>query len=256
MIHKNQNWLKLLIFVFTSVNVSAQIPGYMGKRTVIGYGFHFHPAIGGISKKQSDRPFNFKQEGYIEQNITERASVGVSVQFYDYVYNNSLRADPIKRNSRISYSGIKPNGTYQIDAQNVVLYGKIFKRAFLAPWGPYFTLGIVYTQYKTEYKPSEMYVVVENSNGTQKNVLNDFGPLQQKFRTADVVVGLGRSRIFGDIVVVDWGCNMQTISTTWLFLSADVGRAYYMDEYIRVSSLRRVRAINLIHFYMRLGLLF
>lgn len=234
---------------------NSQVPGYMGKRTVIGYGFTFHPALGGFSMGYSDNPFNTKHEVFIEHATRKGTMVGANAQFYKYVYNNTEYAQP--SGSSYYYSdGDHPAGSYEITANNFMFYGKFFHRTYLAPWGRYFMLGIVYTRYTAEYRSSEMFLRTQNSSGYQVT-FNNFGPYRQTYQTGDILLGLGRARVVADKIVFDWGYNFQIVSMAKMMLAVlSEGEPIPMTEYIEKTSSRRISATNRFNFYLKVGYLF
>lgn len=256
MTQKFQGWLMLTFIVLLSSAMEAQVPGYMGKRTVFGYGVHFHPALAGFTAGYSDSPIHVKHEVFLEHTTRKKTMIGVSVQFYKYIYNNVQETDPGSNNYRYYYLGTRPNGNYEISANNFIFYNKFFFGSYLAPWGRYFTLGALYTRYTASYQPGAMFIRAENNSGAQI-ILNNFGPYKQTYSSGDVVVGFGKSRVFADRIVIDWGYNFHLISTMRMFIDAlEFGEVVKMEEYIKVTSSRRIAATNRFNCYLKLGVLF
>lgn len=256
MTQKFQGWRMLTFFVLLSSALDAQVPGYMGKRTVFGYGVHFHPALAGFTAGYSDSPLHVKHAVFLEHTTSKKAMIGFAVQFYKYIYNNVERMDPGTNYYRYSSYGTRPNGNYEITANNFMVYSKLFFGSYLAPWGRYFTWGVVYTRYTASYQPGTMFIRAENNSGTQV-VLSNFGPYKQTYSSADLLIGFGKSRVFADRIIVDWGYHLQAISTLRMMIDfLESGEALQMEEYIKVTSSRRISATNRFNFYLKLGVLF
>ncbi len=244
-------------FLSFAHTLSSQVPGYLGKRTVIGYGFNFHPALAGFSMGYSDNPFNVKHEIFIEHATRKATMVGANVQFFKYVYNNTEEVDPTSTGSYYYYDQAgRPTGSYEIRANNFMFYNKLFHRTYLAPWGRYFMIGAVYTRYTAEYRSSEMFFQGYNSSGRLATFSN-FGAYRQTYQTGDIIMGLGRSRVFGDKIIFDCGYNFQLISVVKMAINfLALGEPIPMSTYIQTTSSRRISATNRFNFYMKLGFLF
>lgn len=51
---------------FVVMNLNAQVPGYMGKRLNMGYGFYINPAFTAYSYGYGESRFNIQHEGFLE----------------------------------------------------------------------------------------------------------------------------------------------------------------------------------------------
>jgi len=244
------------ILLVIGINAGAQVPGYMGKRTVVGYGFYFNPAFSNIALDYGDNPVNTLHEFFLERTTKKRFAFGLSVRLYRYTYNNIESVNPTGSSSYYSYNSYHPTGNYLIKGRNFNLYGKFFGWRYLAPWGKYFTLGLSYTAYSTTYDPAQMRVQVRQSNGSYTNYSN-FGAPTQTYSQADITIGNGNSRIFGDKFVVDYGYTINTLAMARILVNAfDFGEPILASEYIGTTSTKRVAAINRFNFYIKVGYLF
>ena len=259
-------FLYSLIIIAYALAGFSQAPGYMGKRFSAGYGFYASPGfIGshGLTK------VNMLHEGFIEFAAKKNFSLGFSVRYYNAQYSNERDVKisgfdlPID-NSNYSYQQLdgNPSGITNIKGLTYTLYGKFFKKKYLAPWGRYFLLGVTLNTYVASYDPDQMYVPFEKSNGNygepRKNYyFTDFGPTQQSFKKIDVMIGNGRSRIIANRIILDYGYNINLwAATTAIFdLNDEPNNTFNASEYISGVSKVRVRAVNRFNVFIKVGVL-
>lgn len=252
--------LLALFFVFVSY---AQAPGYMGKKTVVGYGFNFNPALGSLAMGYSDSPVNMQHELFLEHTVGQKFSLGLSARIYRYRYNNTepVSVDP-PANVNFRQLDENPLGTYVIRGRNYQFYGKFYKHGYIAPWGKYFVMGLVIVNYRTDYNPDEMYVTVQRQLAPSSSVyqtmnMEDFGPTTQYFFQSDFFFGNGNSRIFSNKIVLDYGYTINVVAMSRIFLTAlETFEEKKPDKYIEATSTPRVAAINRFNFFVKLGYLF
>ncbi len=253
-----------LFFLETLITNSiaiAQVPGYMGKKVVAGYGFYFNPGFSNIAMGYSDSPLNTQHEFFLEYTTGKKFMVGASARLYRYTYNNTELVDANGPSNSSTFNQVdqNPSGSYQIKGRNFSLYGKLFKSNYLAPWGRYFIFGLSVIKYETDYDSGDMRVLVkETKYGTVTNsYYTDFGPTTEFYSTADVFFGNGKSRIFSNRIVFDYGYTVGIVSMAHMFLNAlDFGETLYPQDYIKSTSASRVAALNRFNFYFKLGYLF
>jgi len=250
----------LLFFLF--FRAEAQVPGYMGKRLVVGYGLYANPAFSNILLHDADNPINSLHEFFVEYTTGKKFVLGFSARLYRYTYNN---IEDVDANGASNFSGFtqhetNPNGSYDIKGQSYQLYGKLYKAGYLAPWGKYFILGLTLNRYQTYYDPSQMYVTAtQNTNSTTTQLtFSDFGLTTQSYSAVDLLFGNGNSRIFGNRIVLDYGYTINTIAMFRIFINAleDDGNSLYPEDYIQKTSTTRVAAINRFNFFIKIGYLF
>lgn len=84
-----RKFIALIILFFISTNLSAQTPGYLGKKLTVGYDFHFY--MGGIDRdaRKYDASYNLYQpslfinsfhEIHADYVLTKSYSLGLSYQ--------------------------------------------------------------------------------------------------------------------------------------------------------------------------------
>jgi hypothetical protein len=258
----------------------AQTPGYMGKRFVIGYGFHTGPALIGstaqgstiIGKRngnasEGEPAFNSLHEAYIEAALSKRFLLGLSTKFYKTTYDNhkSVEATVTVPNQYggsyvDSYYGY-PEGLYYIKGQNYALYGKLFKRGFIAPWGKYMMFGVNINRFTCSYDPAEMKLKDDSYNSKSPPV-TDFGAREQSFTKFDLLFGYGRTRVVANRVTFDYGFNVNLIATLNTLFDAVTDDDTILGDnrpsnynYIETTAPWRVRGVNRFNVYLRVGVL-
>ncbi len=256
--------LLLCAFMFHGYS---QVPGYMGKKVVAGYGFYFHPALGDIAYGYSDKSFITLHELFFEGATGKKFMLGASIRFFKYIYNNTDYVMAYDDDLTYGYSQAtgNPEGTYLINGANVMIYGKAFKKGYLAPWGKYFVFGLCFTRYKTTYDPNEMKVLFErgvynyntNTYDVDQFYFSDFGPTTQKYQGFDLFFGNGKSRIFANSIVLDYGYTINMAAMTRIFVTEVLDpKENYSYNYIENTSKSRVASVNRFNLYIKLGYLF
>lgn len=245
------------------VSLSAQVPGYMGKRLNMGYGFYINPAFTAYSYGYGESRFNIQHEGFLEYATGKKFSLGFSAKFCktSYVNKGEVQLYP-NYNATSSQTEDRPSGSYSLTCQSFALYGKSFKQNYLAPWGRYFVFGLVLNRYEAKYSPHEMKVriiqEVKSPLGPKyvQAYYSDFGYTTQSYSYLDIAIGNGKTRVYKNRITLDYGYNMQVIAMTLAILDATVGGPYTADEYIQKTGAMRVRGINRFNFYCKVGYLF
>lgn len=264
----------LTLILFSSfLHLWSQAPGYMGKRMVLGYGFHFSPAFlganaqnqtiigNGGSAETGSLAFNVLHEGYLEYATGYRFSIGLSGRFYKTAYDNAAY---INKYNDVTFSAFNdhPAGYYNITGLSICLYGKLYGKRYVAPWGRYIIFGPVINIRKTEYDPSVMYVkgFSYNSNYySEETTLTNFGPAKQSFTGFNLLFGWGRNRMIGNRVTIDYGANFQVLSVfSALFdvVGSDLGFSEKTEiNYIEKTSGVRIRGVNRFNAFVKVGFL-
>lgn len=269
----------LIVFVIVSISLKSQAPGFMGKKFVGGYGFHFSPATynsngngksifgrDGGNAETGTFALNTMHEAYIEYATKNRFSIGFSARYFKTTYDNVQYAEAIEAitnsNGQTYFTSVggRPNGFYTIKGINYNLYGKLFYSRHVAPWGRYMMFGLNIRTYTCIYDPNEMYVKSAYYNSTY-TTFSDFGPLKQRFIKFDLLFGLGRSRIISNRIVLDYGFNTNLISLLNTLFDA-VGEDFFLDNkytntnYLKRTSSFRVRGLNRFNAFLKIGYMF
>lgn len=264
-----------IIFILSLTSASAQAPGYLGKRFILGYGANFSPAftnpnnnnqtiIGHLGEKGSAETgmmaFNYTHEGFIEYATSAKFMVGFSGKFYKTKYDNGLS---VGSNYNYNYSADSDvQGYYDISGKSFCLYGKLYGSRYVAPWGRYLIFGPVLNLYNTTYDSNVMYQNAEvynpNTGAVNFGKISNFGAKEQSFTGFNIMFGWGRTRIIADRITLDYGLNMQLFSVMSLFTD------FIIDEssskrtnllYIEKTSGKRIRGLNRANAFLKVGFL-
>jgi hypothetical protein len=271
--------MKLLfqLILITSFSISfAQAPGHLGKRFVLGYGAHFSPALANadfrnntiVGHKSSQNgsattqqfAYNYTHEAYIEFALSSRFMLGFSGKFYRTNYDNAINAYSLNNNYNYSYNLSNDiQGYYNINGQSLCLYGKLYGKRYVAPWGRYMIFGPVLNLYNTTYDPTVMFQSATDYNTNLPTTpVSNFGPLNQSFKGFNILFGWGRSRIIANRFILDYGVNMQVLSIPGLLYDlAQSSKSinYVNSVYIENTAGARIRGLNRINAFVKVGFL-
>jgi hypothetical protein len=276
---------KLISFYYLVISsfIIAQSTGYMGKRLLLGYGFHTSPALMGSNANNKSMigdggtaetaslAFNIIHEGFLEFAPSSHWMICFSARYYKTTYDNHLHFKNYNSNysnsSYISYKSTSPDGFYNIQGLTYTLYFKYFGSKYVAPWGRYVMFGPTLNTVKTTYDPAIMKTrgVYYNSsnygNNSSDTLVSNFGPIEQHYKGVNFMLGFGRSRIIANRITIDYGMNVQFFSLfNTLFDLNDVGffhrnETIDADNYIEKTVLSRVRGVNRVNVFLKVGIL-
>jgi len=231
-----KNILSLVLFL--PFAFWAQGPGYIGKKSVTGYGLEYSPAFSGATV---GLPFNLTQQIYFEHALETELSGGVSLRYALTKYDNGAEVLKLGR----------PTSDYTIHALSVSPYLKFFSKKYVAPWGKYWVLGFVGNAIITKHDP---FMYNTQSLATHDTLLMDFGPEKQLHKSVDILIGKGKSRIIRNKIVLDYGFNVQLVSL--LKAAGSDFKNMGQDSYIEKTAIDRVRGLNRFNLFLKLGYLF
>lgn len=261
----------LTLFFFSKTY--SQSPGYMGKRFLIGYGFHTSPAIFGANANGSSiignssgnsetgsLAFNVLHEGYAEVVTSSKWTACFSVRYYKTKYDNHESVNYIANNINSTYN---VNGLYDIRGLTYTLYFKYYGKRYVAPWGRYVMFGPTINTVKTSYDPAIMNIKELGNYYTPATTLSDFGPKEQTFSGVNLMLGWGRNRIIADRITIDYGCNLQlfaVLAGAFDLVFEDGGNFFATRttnlNYMENTYKQRVRGINRFNVFLKVGYLF
>jgi len=275
-----------LIFIFSFSIIVAQAPGHLGKRFVLGYGAHFSPAIlNGDARNNTilghensqngsattgQFAYNYTHEAYIEFALSSRFMLGFSGKFYRTSYDNAVNIQTTSSNysNNNSNYNIDNNvkGYYTIHGQSLCLYGKLYGKRYVAPWGKYIMFGPVINLYNATYDSGTMYQIASTTVNDPNNYYNsvtttstisNFGASQQSFTGFNIVFGWGRSRIIGNRFTLDYGINMQVLSIPIMLydMKQASSGSYSNSNYIENTAGARIRGLNRFNAFIKAGFL-
>lgn len=237
------SYLFLLLVNIVAVRLSAQAPGYMGKRFTACYGYNFSPAF--VGGNYNDRYWNQLHEFSLQYAFSDNWQAGLSTRLFNALQKNT---------EAISKEGT-PENYFVVKGNSMILNFRHFKTRYVAPWGRYFDMGLVINNTKTSY---DAYMYIRQTWNGHDTLVSSFGPAEQRFITPDIMVGWGRTRVLKDCISIDWGWNsclgalFGGISDTFKSLTM----IYTMDNYIEETYRRRLHGLNRFNLYLRVGYLF
>lgn len=270
--NKKKHFLFIIFFSTTTTILFAQAPGHLGKRFVLGYGAHFSPAIFSPDARnnsiigRSDQvgsattgqfAYNYTHEAYIEFALSTRFMLGFSGKFYRTNYDNALDISKSFNNNIYSQIDNDVRGSYEIRGQSLCLYGKLFSKRYVAPWGRYMVFGPIINLYNTTYDPSIMYQSATNKYTNESLKVSNYGALNQSYMGFNILIGWGRSRIIANRFVLDYGFSMQAISIVAILFDANLIERtnLYDSDYIEKTAGTRIRALNRCNAFIKMGFL-
>jgi hypothetical protein len=266
--------MKLLFqfILITSFSIAfAQAPGHLGKRFVLGYGAHFSPALSNPDARNNtifghtqngsattgQFAYNYTHEAYIEFALSARFMLGFSGKFYRTNYDNGIKVSPVNNNNYNYNLSSDVQGYYNIHGQSLCLYGKLYSKRYVAPWGRYMIFGPVINLYNTTYDPAIMFQTATNSYNNEITHVSNYGSLNQSFMGFNILFGWGRSRIIANRFILDYGVTMQVLSIPGLLY--DVSQAttgyFYDSNYIEKTAGARIRGLNRFNAFIKVGFL-
>ena len=266
------------LFIFFATIAFAQAPGYLGKRFIIGYGAHISPSLtnGNAHNKtiighqingsaeSGSFAFNYTHEAFMEYALSTRFVLGFSCKFYKTTYDNGLNISNSSYYNSTNQYTINENveGYYSIKGTSLCLYGKLYNKRYVAPWGRYIIFGPVINLYKTSYDSTIMYQTQTNYYTNEISKVSKYGELNQSFTGFNIIFGWGRSRIIANRITLDYGINMQLFSVMSLFTdqlfnssSSKFSTKRTSDNYIEKTSGERIRGLNRINAFLKVGFL-
>lgn len=264
----------ILVFIILNSIVFSQAPGHLGKRFSIGYGFHTSPSVfnangqnqtiigRGGSAESGSPAFNAIHELNIEFATSSKWLTCFSARYYKTVYDNaeSFNSSQV---SGYSIQSSRPEGYYNMRGLTYTLYFKYFGKRYVAPWGRYVMFGPTVNTVKTTYDPSEMNIRAykyNSSTGTSSDTtLAPFGAKEQDFVGVNLMLGIGRSRIYSNRIILDYGFNIHMFSV--LSSLFDVtgnrigGSPITPANYIESTVKQRIRGVNRFNLFLKIGVL-
>ncbi len=265
---------KIIIFIIIVSNtfVFSQAPGHLGKRFSLGYAFHTSPSVfnanaknetilgRGGNSESGNVAFNAIHELSLEYATSSRWEICFSARYYKTICDN---AEHISVDNGYNLQSSRPNGYYNIRGLTYTLYFKYYGKRYVAPWGRYVMFGPAINTSKTSYDSNIMNIKGAARNSFNYNyrdtLLSDFGPKEQNFVGVNLMMGMGRSRIIANRVILDYGVTIHVFSViSGLFDAGDIrfgGNKIAMNNYIESTVKQRVRGVNRFNAFLKVGIL-
>jgi hypothetical protein len=257
----------LLGFVLLTASVlTAQVPGYMGKRLTLGYSNNFFAAIIGPPAQSYDMGINTTHSFNIEFTIKPRTNFCLSYQMfntgvttnhtfvnstqdqYGNVYNVESHFDPV------------PNKPMELHSNNVCIGFKFFNAGSLAPVGKYRKLELVLMFTELSYPPNSFFTYNYNygfggNDGVSRSSL---GTGNYNFKSFALTYSLGRQRVLFNRLVLDYGLQFGFVPAgvfATLNSEGDFSDASTPENVFRQETNKRLFRHQLFNFHIGLGFL-
>jgi hypothetical protein len=251
----------LFLFVlFLHVAVS-QVPGYMGKHAVVGYSVNFFPSLIGPTSSNTNNTTsaNFALNGGFP-NIEPVGINATHIVNLDYVFHYRKAFCIMLQYAKtgVDYTSNITNARYDgnvnlpavLNSIGIGIGIKHFKRANLAPYGPYvkwegqlFLNTIKYN--KTNWSIADP---MDSNNRIPKTN----GPGTIAFQAFGIGFSFGKQRIFKDKIVFDRGVRILAIPA---FLSAINSNSNNVQGQFENAGVKRIFRHQLINFHLGIGFL-
>lgn len=192
----------------------AQVPGYMGKRLVVGYNFNFSGAFlsptpyhtnassssGLLGDEVPVNGVNITHGLNIDYVYKSRKAVSFLVQYartgvdYFYLRNHHYGGDPAK--------------PAILNSLGIGIGAKFFKRSNMAPYGPYVKWEGMMFMNKVKYDKNN-FIRRDYNTGVETKV--SLGPGVVSFQTFGIGFSFGQQRIWRDKFVFDRGLKFMVL---------------------------------------------
>lgn len=208
-----RKFIALIILFFISTNLSAQTPGYLGKKLTVGYDFHFY--MGGIDRdaRKYDASYNLYQpslfinsfhEIHADYVLTKSYSLGLSYQLFNTGQFYEEQEDYYDQNTS-NYIYYSTNNYLNITGSAIVVNNKFFffnSGTGLAPTGNYgqFGIGLITSKSTAKIKGTK-------NDGSGSTAISKI-VTHEKVSTPIISGGLGNQTILFDRVIVDVGLEL------------------------------------------------
>jgi hypothetical protein len=294
---KHTLYILILLFI-TNKNGFAQAVGYMGNKFSIGYSFGISPALinpnnsgnmilnpykdNAFPSDQSQQSALGPKQKIISANITQaitvdyvagrRLSIGFSYAHFNtkaFAKGTYANYNYIDSSSYPPQSGLQseiPIGMINISTSSYTLGGKFFFKKYIAPFGRYWGVDLSYLTSKVQFDNTKFYVEeLNNGNYSSPNtyvpLTGLFGATNTSFSKVDMLLSLGRQRIFFNRIMFNYGTKVSMAGMGAVlkdfFNSTQQQQDGGPDQsvYIKDISVRRIREFNLLTFYFNVSIL-
>lgn len=261
----------LLLFISISFLSNAQIPGYMGKRAVIGYSNYFMLGFKGPGPNNSapadDASFTLNNAHCLnfEYAYKQRKMVCLSAQYIrtGLAYDRGIRNEFFDSGSSGDYpypGGSRYAGSFSkpalLTSVNFGLGVKMFKNGFIAPTGRYRKLEVVLLFEKLKYDSQNFMVDVDNYESTADDTIKVLGKGEYSYKNIAFAYTIGKQRILNDKFVLDFGIRFAyTPSMNIITIAAGDEFTYNVESYFRRASNLRMARQQLVNFHLGIGFL-
>lgn len=259
----------IILFLFSTAFINAQIAGYMGKRAVIGYSNYCMLGLIGPGPNNSgpmdEASFTINNVHCLnfEYAYKQRRMICLSGQYLrtGIAYDRGAHEKTIYGSTYRDYpysDGVKYGGKFTkpalLTSVNIGLGVKFFKTGFIAPVGRYRKLEFLFLFEKVKYDYQHFKKAVDS------DPINDtpytLGAGEYNYKNVAFAYTIGKQRILYDKIVLDYGLRfawspaLNIISLTGGFDDSPTVEVYYR----RQANLRIARE-QMVNFHIGIGFL-
>lgn len=273
-----------VVALLVASNLSAQISGYQGKRSVFTYNMTYFPALTSPNANNNSgfAAFNIGHIVKGEWILTRKSSFGLQSRFYKATAN--FNDENISYNARVTdqngnFVSTNPNAVYTVpfDEESGALSGfsvgmfyRFYGSKSLAPLGNYFQMSLESMSYKVTPNGQSL------SNQNNVRLGGIFGAnlapgqvatlpdVQEDSRWNAIAFSFdfGRQRVIFDRLVWNIGIQNSYIiagngvsGLQQVFVEDAFGREYEEEEYLATRGRRRLSGLLFLNIYMGIGFL-
>jgi hypothetical protein len=254
--------ITIVIFVLALGKMSAQVPGYMGKRLMLGYSNNFFVTASGPTARTNEAGFNTTHCFNLEYTIKNRTNLCASFQMFNTgtMLNKNIEVsgyDPASQeylNYTYMYSPVGDEPIF-VSTKTFGIGFKFFPTGSLAPLGKYKKLELLLLFSDVSYS-NNSFIINENYQGTYSR--GTIGAGEYTFKTFALAYTLGRQRVLFDRIVLDYGIQFALLPAGF-FATLNGDEDFYSNSTIesnfRSVTNARLFRYNIFNFHLGLGLL-
>lgn len=270
----------LYLLLLAPVAALAQAPGYMGKKLTVIYNNYFSPALQypNYQGNQGILYFNSRHSLGVDYVRGRKRTIGLAVQFlrtrkelegagettindYQYFYKVSASGATTETSKVPAQAFVEPGqGDITISNRNISLYWKFFGRKYIAPWGNYHRIDLIFMSYKVKenfiesasYTIKDQYYYEASGITVQTpRTVSVPPPMDEKtYNSFMLGYSIGKQRILYDKVIIDYGAQLGL-----MFSAAGAGQRMGGSEMFKANMEKRINNASWLNINIGLGYL-
>ena len=193
----------ILFFICLYTNLAfCQVPGYLGKRFIVSFTNSAIPAFDSPMASRYGPGICIANVLGAEYIMSASRSIGLAAQ---YVRTGFAYSKLDYYQNDFFYKG-DANAPGIVNNFGAALSWKFYGKKRIAPLGNYFKMEALFTRYKVKYNSEEFYYrYYPNYNSYYVERKLEAGRGSIAFNGVGVAASIGKQRVFGDRLVLDFG---------------------------------------------------